>query len=236
LIRVGIVAALAAEARAISRKIGNRGVPFALNDGTLLAVSGIGDAAAASAALALIDAGAEALVSFGLAGGLDPTLAAGTIFLPVEIISSGAAAFQTSTQWRERLGAALAAHQPLTSGKLLSSAGAITAVDAKAAAFVRTAALAVDMESIAVAQVAAAHRLPFLAARVIVDTANDTLPQAVMSSSADGAVHIGRLLAALALSPAEIFGIVRLAQRYRIASRSLRAIADASSLRNTVFE
>jgi len=234
LIRVGIVAALAAEARAINRKIGDPRIPFALSDGTLLAVSGIGDAAATNAALALIEAGAKALVSFGLAGGLDPSLAAGTIFLPVEIISSHTAVFQTSQDWRERLGTALAAHQPLMSGKLLSSATAITAVGDKAAAFLQTGASAVDMESIAVAQIAAQYGLPFLTARVIVDTAKDALPSAVMSASAAGGLQIGRLIGALARSPADIIGIFRLAQRYRIASRSLRAIADTGLLRRPV--
>lgn len=234
MIRVGIVAALTAEARAISRKIGNPGIPFELNDGTLLAVSGIGNAAATETARALIQAGAKALVSFGLAGGLDPSLAAGTIFLPGEIIALDAAAFSTSREWRERLGAALAAHQPITSGKLLSSNEALTAVNSKAAAFAQTDALAVDMESIALARIAAEHALPFLAARVIVDTANDALPEAVMSANTGGGLRISRLIASLAVSPAEIIGIVRLAQRYRLASRSLRAIGDVSSLRQAV--
>ena len=232
MIRVGIVAALAAEARAISRRIANRGIPFTLNDGTLLAVSGIGATAATAAALALIDSGAQALVSFGLAGGLDPSLAAGAIFLPAEIISSHTAAFRSSQDWRERLGGALAAHQPLMSGKLLSSTKAITAVGDKAAAFAQTGAAAVDMESFAVAQIAAQYGLPFLTARVIVDTANDALPPAVMSASASGGLHIGRMIGALARSPGDIIGILRLARRYRLASRSLRTIADTGLLQD----
>ena len=95
----------------------------------------------------------------------------------------------------------------------------------KAAAFRDTGAAAVDMESLAVAEVAAAHGLPFLAVRVIVDTAGDALPAAVLAATRSGRVHIGRLIGALALAPAQIPGLLRLAQRYRAASRSLAALA-----------
>jgi hypothetical protein len=37
-------------------------------------------------------------------------------------------------------------------------------------------------------------------------------------------VQIGRLIAGLILAPGEIAALIRLAQRYRIAMRSLRAI------------
>ena len=47
----------------------------------------------------------------------------------------------------------------------------------KKAAFEVAGAMAVDMESAAVAAIAAAHQLPFVALRVIIDTASDALPQ-----------------------------------------------------------
>jgi uncharacterized membrane protein AbrB (regulator of aidB expression) len=90
--------------------------------------------------------------------------------------------------------------------------------------------MAVDMESLAVAQVAAAQKLPFIAVRVIVDTAHDSLPRAVIAASRSGHIHIGRLIGALALAPGELSAVIRLAQRYRAASRSLVAIAHAGSL------
>jgi adenosylhomocysteine nucleosidase len=94
----------------------------------------------------------------------------------------------------------------------------------KAAAFRDSGAAAVDMESAAVAEVAAHHRLPFIAVRVIVDTAADRLPRAVVNASGAGRLRIGRLLAGLVVAPAEIAGLIRLTQRYRIAIRSLRVI------------
>jgi hypothetical protein len=80
------------------------------------------------------------------------------------------------------------------------------------------------MESAAVAAIASHHNLPFIAVRVIVDTAADTLPRAVVNASRAGRMQIGRLMAGLILSPGEIGALIRLAQRYRVAVRSLRAI------------
>src|SRR5207253_8076336 len=115
---------------------------------TLVAVSGIGGSAAARGARALIDAGATALISWGMAGGLDPALAAGTIFLPSEVISRDGTARMTARYWRERLGAGLAAHRPLGGGKLPTSPRAVGSGRAQAPGFSETGAAAVDMESL----------------------------------------------------------------------------------------
>lgn len=232
---VGIVAALAAETRVLSPMTGKRGALATLMDGSLLAVSGIGCAAAASAAQALVEAGATALTSWGMAGGLDPALRAGTIFLPSEVVSAHGAGFTTARYWREALSAAVAERRPVEGGKLLTSLGAIGTVGDKAAAFRATGALAVDMESIAIAEIAAAHGLPFIAVRVIVDTAADALPQGIVNASRPGHLKLWRLVAAIALRPAEFAALVRLAQRYRAASASLRAIARAGSLGALAF-
>jgi adenosylhomocysteine nucleosidase len=112
----------------------------------------------------------------------------------------------------------------VTEGNLLTSTHAIETPADKAAAFRNTGAAAVDMESAAVAQIAAKHQLPFIAVRVIVDTAGDMLPRAVVAASQAGRVQFARLIGGLILAPREIGSLIRLAQRYRIAMRSLRAI------------
>jgi adenosylhomocysteine nucleosidase len=223
----GVVAALAAEARALSPSMRRGGPKFfseflRLHDGTLLAVSGIGCPAAAAAARALVAAQVSALMTFGLAGALDPALAAGTIMLPGELISRDGARFVTCKAWRERVAASLGL--AVSTGTLLTSARAIETPAEKAAAFRDTGAAAVDMESAAVAEVAAAHGLPFIAVRVIVDTAGDALPPAVVAASRAGRVEIGRLIAGLVAAPGEIAALIRLTRRYRTAMRSLALV------------
>jgi adenosylhomocysteine nucleosidase len=144
--------------------------------------------------------------------------------IPRELISSDGARYAACRAWREQVAAAISALRAVSEGNLLTSAHAIETPADKAAAFRGTGAAAVDMESAAVAEIAAKHNLPFIAVRVIVDTAADMLPRAVVAASRAGRVHFARLLGGLILAPREIVSLIRLAQRYRIAMRSLRAI------------
>jgi adenosylhomocysteine nucleosidase len=224
---VGVVAALEAEARTLGPVVRRRDGLSSLGDGSLLAVSGMGGELAALAARRLVDAGAAALMSFGLAGGLDPTLSVGTVVLPSAVISRGGARFLTSAAWREQLSSAIARRRPVAAGTLLSSAQPIGAVADKIAAFRETGAVAVDMESLGVAEVCATHGLPFVAVRVIVDTAADVLPRAVVAASRGGQVNIRRLIGGLVVAPLELVALIRLARAYRAATRSLAAAADA---------
>jgi adenosylhomocysteine nucleosidase len=186
----------------------------------------MGGSAAAQSATALVGAGATALASWGMAGGLDPSLAAGTIFLPDEVLAPEGAPIATAREWRERLASALATRRPVTQGRLLTSRTAIGSPAEKATLFRTTGAAAVDMESLAVAEVASAHQLPFIAVRVIVDSAVDALPRAVTAAADnEGHLQIWRLMAALARTPADLAPLLRLASRYRAANRSLAAVA-----------
>jgi len=206
-----------------------------MNDGTLVAVRGMGCTAAAAAAAALVDAGAVALVSWGMAGGLDPALQAGTICLPRVVVSRDGATFTTDPHWRELFTAAIAARRTVVSGNLLTSDLAIDDIAGKAAAFRETGAVAVDMESLAVASIAAAHKLPFIAVRVIVDTAGDALPAAVMAATRFGRVRISRLILGVLRRPSDIGPLLRLARRYRTARQALAAIARTGALAPLAF-
>ena len=201
-----------------------------LNDEALLSVSGMGGFLAAAAARRLVEAGVSALLSFGLAGGLDPALRAGMVVLPAEIISRSGVRLSTSAVWRGQILAALAPHLTPVGGALLTSAAPLDAASDKAAAFHETGAVAVDMESLDVAKVAAAHGLPFMAVRAIVDTAADSLPRSVLTANRAGQVSVRHLLGGLAGAPFEMVALLRLAQRYRAATRSLAAAARAGVL------
>jgi adenosylhomocysteine nucleosidase len=231
----GVVAALDVEARTLGPRTRRRDGLYEVGDGTLLAVSGMGCIAAAAAAGALVDAGATALISWGLAGGLDPGLQAGTICLPGAIVSRDGAVFATDVHWREILTAAIGERLAVVGGRLLDSAVVIEGAAGKAAAFAETGAVAVDMESAGVAKTAALRRLPFVAVRAIVDTAGDTIPGVVGAATSDGRVRFARLLLGILRSPRQIAPLMRLAQRYRAAARALRAVARTGALAPLAF-
>jgi adenosylhomocysteine nucleosidase len=223
---LGIVAALAAEAGTLGR-LRPQGPVYQLGDGNLVAISGIGANAAQEAAERLAEQGAGALLSWGLAGGLDPALAAGRLVLPGAVLSSRGARLIVAPEWHARLAAALTPALRFSTGDLLTNPVAIDSSGAKAAAFRATRAVAVDMESFAIAEAAATRRLPFAAVRVIVDTAADSLPPAVTAASRAGRVEIARLLWELLRAPGDLGGLLRLAARYRAAMRTLNSAARA---------
>lgn len=230
---IGIVAALTAEARTLgpTQPLAGAADPIlALADGRLLMISGMGAAAAARAAQMLVAHGAHSLMSFGLAGALEPQLAAGAVLLPDAIADGTGAVLPTYAPWRERLAAQLREGRnarEAMSGLLLSVAQPLTSAQSKREARAASGACAVDMESFAIATVAVRSGLPFVALRVVADVATDDLPRGVIAATgARGEVHVPRLLAAVVRAPAQIPALLQLARRYRSALRALRMLAQ----------
>lgn len=209
---IGIVCGLEREARHFG-KFGERD--------ELVAFGGIGEAAAARAARALVDAGASALVSWGVAGGLAPVLHAGSICLPQEVIGRDGAMVSTTASWHAAVAEELRTQHAVSYGRLLSSPAILASAGEKARAFRETGAVAVDMESLGVGQVALAFEVPFLVLRVIVDVASDEVPAAAMA----GARNPLRVAAALIRKPGELVALCRLAVRYRAAHSTLASVS-----------
>ncbi|HEY3730188.1 MAG TPA: hypothetical protein VGL28_02890 [Steroidobacteraceae bacterium] len=236
----GIVAALAFEARSLGRSRGAAQAVTRLADGSLIRISGIGPDKAARAARELIDAGAGALLSWGVAGGLDRALASGTAVVPGEVIwrpeGNGAAAlrsFTTTPLWRERLLSQLQGHVRIAHGALFTGVTPVAVAASKARLHADTRAVAVDMESAAIAEVAAAHALPFLALRVVLDTASDSLPESLMRAFEPERPS----WRPVATTPADWPALLRLARQYWRARRSLGACARLSAgARNSPVE
>ena len=224
---VGIVAALASEARALApeqRSLATGGV-FKLDDDALLTVSGMGWDAAQAGALRLAEAGATALASFGTAGGLDPALRCGTVLVPSEVAVPDELTLPTDPRWRQAVRGALPRDCIVSDAPLLTSRVPIGTRLDKALAWRESGCAAVDMESAAVARFAAAAAVPFVVLRVVVDTAADELPLAVLAASRGGEVQIGRLVLGLALAPWSIGAVRELARRFRTACDELSRIA-----------
>ena len=225
------MSAFTAESRLLGPPVRRDQALASLSDGTLLVVSGMGAAAAAQGAMRLVEAGAGALMSWGLAGGLDPALAAGTVLLPHEVISPEGRVLPTAWKWRERLSDAVAASCTACGGRLLTWREPIASPADKAIAFRQAAAAAVDLESFAVAAVAARHGLPFLAVRAIADTGLDGLPRSLIAAAAAGGdMPMGRVLGALVRAPADLPAFIRLVRQYVAASRALRIVARSGAL------
>jgi adenosylhomocysteine nucleosidase len=208
LIVPGVVVGLAAEAR-LARRLG---WPVAVGGGSA--------EGAARAAERLVELGVSGLVSFGLAGGLDPNLQPGTVIVPVAV-HAGDRDLSTDPVLSRRLGGA-------TPHRLLGADSiAVTATD-KLALWQSTWAAAVDLESSAVARIATQHGLPFAVLRAICDPANRTLPPAALAAlDHDGAVGLLRVLASLVRAPSQLSALLALARDAAAARTALaRRIAS----------
>lgn len=219
--RLGIVTGLAVEARCLSRA--------ARQSPTLIhIVNAGGDPAAAAQSLAAMGAGS--LMSFGIAGGLDPALAPGRVIVATAVIDCQGERFDCHAAWHDGLIAALGHLSPVAA-PLVGSESALATIADKRALHDRYAAAAVDMESHAVARVAARERLPFAAIRAIADPAGRALPSAVLAGlTGRGEVRAGQVLAELARHPRQLFDLVGVAIDTRKALDALGRCAEADDL------
>ena len=160
----------------------------------------------------LLSEGASELVSFGIAGGLDPERAPGDLILPERIVTPDDEAIDCDPAARSRW-QRTAAETGLrySGGSLIGSAQAVVSVADKRRLHVSSGAVAVDMESFAVAQVASEAGVPFTAVRAVSDPAGRPLPRLVLGSIApDGTPRIGHLVRRACLSPWEVPALFRL--------------------------
>lgn len=228
---VGIVTALAAEARVLTRRSLRVRTAAAIGTGESIVLAGMGQQAAREGALALIAAGADALVSFGVAGGLAPGLRSGTLFCPSCVLDERSRDYQPDPLWRASLIRRLkAAGLPLVEqGSLLSLPAPLHSVEEKGRMRERHQSLAVDMESAAIAMVAGEYRLPFLVLRAIVDEREDNVPAELQDSiDAWGRPRALSLLGTLLRHPRLLAALPPLAARMGKATRALRLAAQAA--------
>src|SRR5208283_5200921 len=190
--QLGFVVGLAAEARIAA----GFGYPVRAGGGT--------PAGAAEAGTWLVRHGATALISFGLAGGLDPALRPGMVVVPDTVLSDGEVS---------RADAALAARfGGLTGHCLLAGARIAADADTKRGLFAATGAHAIDLESGSVARIAAAHGLPFAVVRAICDPAErDLPPAALIALDQDGAIGLARVIGSVLAHPAQLPALLALA-------------------------
>ena len=213
---LGVVAALEMEGRWISASE------------PLIEVSGGGEGRAGAAARRLLERGASALVSWGVAGGLDPDLEPGTVVLPDVVIDADGSSSPVDVAWRDRLLTRLQGCVVTSTSPLVHAPRPITAPTEKKNLHRRTGAAAVDMESAAVAEVANEVGIPFLVVRAVVDAAGVRLPEVALTMCDEGGRLKRSAVLRLILQPGEWRGILRLGRANAAAGRSMRKLWSAA--------
>jgi hopanoid-associated phosphorylase len=188
---------------------------------TVIACGGHGEVLRTRLAAEIATNRPSGLLSIGLAGGLAPGLEIGQI-----VVGTAIGLHPADSDWATRL---LAANLGAVSGPVAGVATPAASAADKAALHAASGAIAVDMESHIVAEVAAAHGLPFAILRIIGDSAADTLPAAArVPLRPDGGVAMPAVLAAVARRPWEIPALIRLAGATGRALKALQAAQIAA--------
>jgi hopanoid-associated phosphorylase len=169
----------------------------------------------------------RAVISIGIAGGLDPALVPGDV-----IVATGIAApdrrHVASMDVARRLADRLVTHpNRVVLADLAGVDAAVLSPTDKRALRQATGALAVDMESHVAAAFAARHGLPFAAVRVICDPADRALPTLIANAlRPDGGVSFSGVFGSLMRRPMQVFAMTRLARDAAEGFRALRRCRD----------
>lgn len=193
-----------------------------------------GGIAAQTTAIAetLLSEGAEALVSFGIAGALAPALTPGSLLLPRAVVDEAGTRYAVDTEWRRRIADVLRGGGiRIEEGDLLGAREAAASPARKAELHRITGAVAIDLESHLIAQAAARAGRRFLVLRAIADSAARALPDAAVHGlGANGRPAFVRVLLSIARDPRQIPALIKLAGDTRRALDALGSALRAVSL------
>ncbi len=168
-----------------------------------------------------------ALLSFGYCGALAPDLRAGDLVIATEVVDTHGQRWTCDAGLQERLLAA-AADQDLTArpGRLAVPEAAAATRRAKARLAQATGALAIDLESAAVARLAAEAELPFAVLRAVLDETATPLPPLALTAvdPETGRTRPRPLLLGLLASPGQLPALLRLGRARAAARASLRRL------------
>ena len=187
--------------------------------------AGVGPARAEEGARALIEHGAQGLMSFGVAGGLSADAPAGMVVLATKVVA-GDTSFEASEPWRREIYALIGSSVPVAEAAIAGSDRMVGTPDDKRALHKGSGAIACDMESHAVARVAAELNVPFCVVRAISDPDDRVVPKWVLKClTRSGDVRIGALAWQAARRPQAWGNLIRLAGDSRKAFDGLRGVA-----------
>src|SRR5215207_10684941 len=163
------------------------------------------------------------VISFGVAGGLDPALKSGDVVVATEVTAGDTRWLAGSSLNEELITSIALKRRRVVRGGLAGVEQLVAARACKAALRSETGAAAVDMESHIAAAYAAESGLPFAALRVISDPASRALPALAKSAiKPNGDIDLGTVLRGVARNPLTLRSLVSTGLDFNRALKSLR--------------
>jgi adenosylhomocysteine nucleosidase len=220
-VRFGVITAMPAEAKTF-----NSGSGYSEQNSWHFAPGSAGQKNARLSAKSLLEQGCDCLISWGVAGALDPQLTAGDLIVTSAVINDRSECFNFDSDDLKSLVETFKSLDPKVGGLLYSAEKPVPLAIEKQELHEKFHAESVDMESAAIAKVACDAQINFIAVRCIVDRSDCDLPVAATSSFKDnGKVDVFQLLKALTQNPLQLVPLIRLGLNYYSALRHLRKAA-----------
>ncbi len=224
--KLGIIAALPAEAKCLTYKKLDVCSPVEIYKDIYLCLSGVGYDAALNSSKQLLEIDVDVLISWGLAGSIESSLKSGDLLLARSVISNNNS-WTIEENWLSKCQLHLANSSINTASAHIASVNDICAtVEDKNNLSLKSGAVAVDMESAAIAELANANNIDFLVVRAIADDAETCIPEVVLkhTNTLGQPILLPFLLSCLK-KPGQIKELLKLAKCYRQAIKTLKLIA-----------
>ena len=163
------------------------------------------------------------VISFGVAGGLDPSLKSGDVVVATEVVAGDARWLAGLALNEEVIANVAMGRRRVVRGGLAGAEEVVAAQARKTALWIQTGASAVDMESHIAAAYADEAGLPFAALRVISDPAHRALPALARNAlKPNGEIDLRKVLRGVARNPRTLRALVSTGIDFNRALKSLR--------------
>lgn len=224
--RIGIIAALPDEAKCLYKESLNVAEPVEIEKDIYLCLSGIGDNSARAAMQSLLKHNIDGVVSWGVAGAIDPKLNFGDILISETVLYNNDK-YTCSLNWFNNINQELQNNYSfIKSGMMVTNQEICSSIENKTSLYENTGASAVDMESGAIAELAQSENIDYLILRAISDNANTAIPEVVTNHTDNlGRPDLFPFLFSCIKQPGQIIELVKLARCYKKALSNLGGIA-----------
>lgn len=220
--KIGIIVAMASEAKALENKIGQLlgEIPFTVR------MASPGLKYAEKAAKQLLSEGHDFFISWGVGGGLNQSLQPGRLLISQQVETISDQTLDFTSDLGKRVIDELNPLNPIL-GRITSSEKPIISPAEKSKLHDASSADAVDMESIAIAKIAKKNSCGFLSIRAIVDSGNFEIPSSALAGmDSQGNQVMFKVLKQLAYRPKELKSLIELSFHFRKALKTLSSSAD----------
>ena len=203
-----------------------------INEHAIAIVSGMGEENALAAAQILIKKDVRALVSWGTAGALTENIYAGDLLLADGVISNDENKYSFDTEWNKRIANELCnTSLKIRNGMIAHAQQVLATAEDKKNLHSKTNALAVDLESFAIAQLANETTIPCISVRAIVDEASQCIPEAVIKNTdIFGRPALFPLFSSVIRRPGLVAELIKLGKGMSAATKTLSTVAKSQAL------